>query len=298
MEDSLVSCVIPTYKRNDTLGRAINSALNQTYKNIEILVIDDNEKGSEYSIKVMSIISEIDDVRVRYITQEKHINGAEARNAGIRAARGTWIAFLDDDDEWLPTKIEKQMAALSENLNVYGASCYYNEFIAGKLVHSCPPYNTDNLNFKIFTRQVAMYTPTLLLRKDKILEFGGFDNKLSRHQDLQLLVEFTHRNKMLVVEDYLVNVYGDSLINRPSLDRIIKVKNDYFNSVSSVFNTYSKRDRVLILCAHYYEVVFAAIRNKQYRMVFKYLLKAGIHPAAIIMLINRFKNKKYIANNS
>lgn len=296
MNKVLVSVVIPTYKRNDTLGRAIKSALGQTYRDLEVLVVDDNERDSEYSIKVQEIINGNNDGRVRYITQVKHINGAEARNAGIRAANGDWIAFLDDDDEWLPTKIEKQMKALSEQADVMGASCYYNEYIDGKLYHSCPPYTTENLNFKVFTRQIAMYTPTLIMRKDKLLEFGGFDNTLSRHQDLQMLVEFTHRNKMLVVEEVLVNVYGDSLINRLSVERIIQVKKEYFNSVSAVFNSYSKHEQTLIKCAHYYEVVFAALKNRNFLIAIKYALKAGCHPTAISMLIKRYKDKKYIIN--
>ena len=293
--NELVSCVIPSYKRSDSLRRAVDSVLAQTYKNMEVLIVDDNIAGDEYSRALHSIVDEYrDEPQVRLVLQEKHINGAEARNAGIRAAKGEWIAFLDDDDEWLPAKIEKQMAALKKCPDVMGVSCYYNEYVDGKLVHSCPPYNTDNLNFKVFTRQIAMYTPTLILRKDKLLEFGGFDNRLSRHQDLQLLVEFTHRNKMLVVEDVLVNVYGDSLINRPSLEKFIDVKKKYFESVDDVFRTYSRHDQTLIKCAHYYEVVFCALKVRKYGAALKYLLKAGVHPEAFKMLAKRFKDKKYI----
>jgi len=294
MNDCLVSCVIPTYKRNDTLGRAIKSVLNQTYQNIEVLVVDDNEHGSEYRIKVLDIIKDVNSPRVRYVTQKVHINGAEARNAGIRAANGDWIAFLDDDDEWLPTKIEKQMAALEMHPDAAGASCYYNEYVDGKLFHSCPPYTTDDLNFKVLTRQIAMYTPTLLMRKDKLMEFGGFDNRLRRHQDLQLLAEYTHRNNMLVVEECLVNVYGDSLINRPSLENFIQVKKDYFASIKNVFESYPKHKQTLIKCAHYYEVMFCALKVKNFGAAIKYAAKAGIHPEAIKMLAKRFKDKKYI----
>jgi glycosyltransferase involved in cell wall biosynthesis len=296
MEKGLVSVVIPTYKRNDTLTRAIDSAIGQTYKKLEVLVVDDNNEGDEYSKSLRKIISSYDGCdNLRLITQPKHINGAEARNAGIRAAKGEWIAFLDDDDEWFPTKIEKQMNALSAQPDVMGASCYYNEYIDGKLIHSCPPYNTNNLNFKIFSREISMYTPTLLMRKDRILEFGGFDNELKRHQDIQLLVEFTHRNKMLVVEESLVNVYGDSLMNRPSLDTFIQVKRDFFYSVKSIFNSYSPHEQKLIKFAHYYEVAFCAIKVKNYAVALKYLIKAGLCPVAIKMLVKRFRDKKFIA---
>lgn len=291
-----MSTVIPTYKRNETLTRAIDSALNQTYIDIEVLVVNDNEPDDKYSRSLGILLSRYEgNSKVRLITQPKHINGAEARNAGIRAAKGEWIAFLDDDDEWLPSKIEMQMRALSETPDVMGASCYYNEYVDGKLVHSCPPYTTEGLNFKVLTRQIAMYTPTLLMRKDKIMEFGGFDNRLKRHQDLQLLAEFTHRNKMLVVEECLVNVYGDSLINRPSLEKLIQVKKDYFASIINVFESYPKHEQALIKCAHYYEVMFCALKVRNFGAVIKYAAKAGIYPEAIKMLVKRIKDKKYIA---
>lgn len=293
---NLVSCVIPSYKRADTLRRAVDSVLAQTYNNMEVLVVDDNIAGDEFSNALHNIIDEYkDDSRVRLVTQPKHINGAEARNAGIRAAKGEWIAFLDDDDEWLPTKIEKQMAALEQHPEIAGASCYYNEYVDERLVHSCPPYTTEDLNFKVLTRQIAMYTPTLLMRKDKLMEFGGFDNRLRRHQDLQLLAEFTHRNQMLVVEECLVYVHGDSLINRPSLDSFIQVKKDYFNSIANVFDTYPKHKQMIIKCAHYYEVMFCALKVKNIGAAIKYAIKAGIHSEAIKMLVKRFKDKKYIA---
>lgn len=295
--DNIVSCVIPSYKRADTLKRAIDSVLNQTYKEIEILVVDDNIPGDEYSLKLEKIIGDYSqEDRLVLIKQPYHINGAEARNVGIRAAKGNWIAFLDDDDEWLPTKIEKQLSALKLNPDCMGASCYYNEYVDFKLVHSCPPYTSDNLNMKILCRQVAMYTPTLILRKDKLLEFGAFDNKLRRHQDLQLLTEFTCRNKMLVVPEIFVNVHNDSHINRPSVFQLIEVKKEYFESIKSIFCLYSNADQKLIKNAHYYEIVFSAIKSKHFFVALKFIAKAGFRPKSIKMLIQRSKDKKYIAH--
>ena len=114
--NDLVSCVIPSYKRAETLRRAINSVLAQTYSHIEVIVVDDNIANDEFSKALHSVLNEYKgDDRVRLVTQPQHINGAEARNAGIRAAQGEYIAFLDDDDEWLPEKTEKQVACLENN---------------------------------------------------------------------------------------------------------------------------------------------------------------------------------------
>ena len=110
----LVSVVIPTYKRSDTLERAINSVRNQTYRDIEIVVVDDNVPGDVYSQSVNQLIDRLAYDNVTLVTQPKHINGAAARNAGIRKSNGEYISFLDDDDLIFPDKIEKQVATLKE----------------------------------------------------------------------------------------------------------------------------------------------------------------------------------------
>ena len=110
MEEELVSVIIPTYKRYDVLSRAIDSALNQTYNNIEIIVIDDNKKESEFRKKTEETMKKYENnSKVKYIKNEKNLGGAETRNVGVKNANGEFIAFLDDDDEFVNDKIEKQM---------------------------------------------------------------------------------------------------------------------------------------------------------------------------------------------
>lgn len=109
-QDILVSVVIPTYSRNEALERALNSILNQTYRNLDIIVVDDNSCDSVYRIFVQRIIEKYaSDQRIHYIQNPKNLGGAAARNVGIEAAKGEYIAFLDDDDEYYPQKIEKQL---------------------------------------------------------------------------------------------------------------------------------------------------------------------------------------------
>lgn len=109
-EDVLVSVVIPTYSRNDVLERAINCILKQTYQNLEIIVVDDNPPESEYRLSTRKIMKKYtSDQRIRYIQNPQNLGGAGARNVGIEAAKGEYIAFLDDDDEYYPEKIEKQL---------------------------------------------------------------------------------------------------------------------------------------------------------------------------------------------
>ena len=114
-----VSVVIPTYKRPVEILRAVNSVIVQEYADMEILVVDDNPAGSEYREKTEAALEGLDP-RIVHIKNAVSLGGAGARNAGITAARGRFVAFLDDDDEWLPGKLQKQMdlfAALPENIS-------------------------------------------------------------------------------------------------------------------------------------------------------------------------------------
>lgn len=291
----LVSCVIPTYRRSDTLNRAIKSVLSQTYKNVEILVVDDNEKGSEESNKVAELVDSFSNKKIRLVLQEKHINGAEARNAGVRASAGEYIAFLDDDDEWLPEKIEKQVAILEERPEIGGVSCLYNEYSNGAVFHSCPPYSGENLHRKVFDRSVAVFTSTVLLRKDALLRAGLFDNTLRRHQDLQLLLDFTRKNKFYVLNEYLVKLYADSDINRPSYERLKDIKKAFFGAVVSHLGIYSKREQQQIVAAHRFELAFAALKEKRILPACKQFVKVGLNIPAYKALYRRMRQRKYIA---
>jgi glycosyltransferase involved in cell wall biosynthesis len=100
----LVSVVIPTHNRAQILLRSIHSVLAQTYRQLEIVVVIDGEDPL-----TTAALADIRDDRLRWIEITDSVGGAEARNIGIRSATGNWLALLDDDDEWLPTKIEEQM---------------------------------------------------------------------------------------------------------------------------------------------------------------------------------------------
>ncbi len=292
----LVSCIIPSYKRNDTLVRAIDSVLAQTYRHLEVLIVDDNIPGDDFSIKLSQLIMGYTDPRVRLITQTKHINGAEARNVGIRASKGVYIAFLDDDDEWLPTKIEKQVAVLNNNLDIHGVSCLYHEYKNGVVYHSCPPYNGDGLHLKVFQREVVVLTSNILLRKTSLIEAGLFNNSLRRHQDLQLLLDFTKEHKIHVINEYLTKIHADSAINRVNFDKAILVKKDFFKVVDSHLRIYPSKIQKQIISAHYFELALSAIKARRFFYTLKYLVKIGFDIQAYKNFFKRIKDKKYIAD--
>lgn len=120
MEDEpLISVIIPTYNRAYSITHAISSALQQSYNNTEVIVVDDASTDN-----TSTIIRNINDPRIRYYCLEKNSGPSIARNAGIDNAHGRFVAFLDSDDEWDRKKIELQLAALKQQNDPENAVCY------------------------------------------------------------------------------------------------------------------------------------------------------------------------------
>jgi glycosyltransferase involved in cell wall biosynthesis len=118
----LVSVILPTYNRAHVLGKAIESILNQTYSNFEIIIVDDGSLDS-----TEKLVARYRDNRIKYIRHTKNQGAVAARNTGIVASKGEYIAFQDSDNEWLPEKLEKQIAAFNSgppNLGVVYTSVW------------------------------------------------------------------------------------------------------------------------------------------------------------------------------
>src|ERR1700753_4135526 len=105
----LVSVVIPTLDRPSLLVRAINSVLAQTHQQVEIIVVVDRP-----DLNTLSAVQSLNDPRIQLVVNSYSPTAGGARNSGVDHAKGEWIAFLDDDDEWLPSKLERQLAFASD----------------------------------------------------------------------------------------------------------------------------------------------------------------------------------------
>ena len=113
--NKLVSVIIPTYKRPDTLSRAIDSVLNQTYKDIEFIIVDDGSTD-----QTEELVKSYDDTRIHYRKMERNSFYCYAANCGLTHCKGDYVAFMNSDDVWLPEKLEKQLMYL-EAYPEYGA---------------------------------------------------------------------------------------------------------------------------------------------------------------------------------
>lgn len=177
-EKPLISVVIPTYNRPDFLKRAIKTVLNQTYKNLEILIIDDAS-----NVDNQKNIKDFNDNRIRYFKNNARKGAPYSRNVGIKDAKGKFIAFLDDDDEWKPNKLEEQLSFF-DNDSIGLVVCYSYDKRFGTERYSKPPENISYLDLlKSFN---LSSTSSYLVRRTALNKVGNFDLNLPSAQEYDL----------------------------------------------------------------------------------------------------------------
>lgn len=208
----IVSVIIPTYNRAHLIGRAIQSVLNQTYQDFEIIIVDD---GSTDNIKEAVKEFQKKDERIRYIGQEKNKGGSAARNNGIKASRGEHIGFLDDDDEWLPRKIEKQEIKFQnapDNVGLIysGFSCISES--SGKIVAEITPTLRGNV-YSNLLEGCILGSPTPLIRKICFRKAGFFDETLPSCQDWDMWIRLSKYYAFDFVPDILAkhHIHGNQI---------------------------------------------------------------------------------------
>ena len=180
----MISVVIPTRNRPASVEHAVRSALNQTFSDIEVIVVIDGVDD-----ETSRALHRIQDTRLRLVPLADNVGGSEARNVGAREARGEWIALLDDDDEWMPTKLEKQLAVGERS------TCQYPIVATALIARSQrgdlrwprkPP--TYPLSEYLFVRnspfqgEGVLQTSTLMTKRELLLQVP-FTRGLRRHQD-------------------------------------------------------------------------------------------------------------------
>jgi len=210
IEDNLVSIVLPTYNRDCLIDRAIRSILNQTYKNFELIVIDDG--STDNTEKVVKEFRE-KDKRIKYIQYKKNKGAAVARNTGIKAAKGEYIAFQDSDDEWVPEKLEKQMEAFDKatpNVGVvYTDLQRVNKDGGIKYWHSPTVIYKNLINQKTLDYQVmGLGIQSALIKKERFNRVGLFDENFPGFEDLELFIRLSKDCFFYHIKDPLVKYYA------------------------------------------------------------------------------------------
>lgn len=273
--EPLVSVIIPTFNRVDNLRRSIDSALNQTYSNIEVIVVDDNDPLSKARVSTESLmIQYLNNNNVHYEKHIKNKNGAAARNTGIMKSSGEYIAFLDDDDEWVSNKIEKQISYLCMEVSYGGCYCLSNKYFENQKYYSTIYQSVGCLLFDLLALNSEIYTPSLVFRKSILVEIGGFDESFVRHQDFELLAKFFIDNKLGCVPEHLVNVYVDDPQNHPPYEVFKRNKLYFLDKFKNQILELTCEQQKAIYQSHYFEIFYYALKCKCYKNAILYLIKS------------------------
>ena len=200
---SMVSVIIPTYNRKSTILRAINSVLNQSYQDLEIIVVDDASTDDSFEI-----ITGLANERVRCIKLDNHSGACVARNRGVEEAKGEFIAFQDSDDEWFSDKLEKQFEKMmSNNADI----CVCKLITVGKRKSVVFP----DLNREGYITNKDIYSRTLIstqciLAKREVFDDVRFDPQIYRWQDYDWSIRAISKYSVYFVNEILVRAYPSS----------------------------------------------------------------------------------------
>lgn len=255
--DKMVSVIIPTYNRARYISRAIKSVLDQTYTNLELLIIDDCSVD-----ETKDMIAKFSDARIRYIRNARNRGVAYSRNTGIKNAKGEYIAFLDDDDEWRESKLEKQVD-LIKRLSFDYAVIYCGYLCASsetdETVNVSPLYKGDIMEAMIHESVIGGSTP--LIRKSVFYDVGFHDEELKSAVDWEMWIRIAGKYKFDYIEETLMiyRIHGK------------QISSDYTEKITSYNKIYEKHKQLFMQYNAEYE-----IKKKTFRLI----LISGIYKEA------------------
>jgi glycosyltransferase involved in cell wall biosynthesis len=198
-----VSVVIPTYNRAHLLGKAIQSVLNQTYQDFEIIVVDDGSTDN-----TEEVVKGFADVRIRYVRQRENMGQVVAITAGIKLARGEYIALQDDDTEWLPEKLGKQMRAFEQASPKLGV-VYVGMFrTTGNERTYDPPASVTkkegDIHEELLRKGCFMGHPCVLIERECFKTVGTYDGKLPTGFDWDMWIRISQYYDFKFIDEPLV----------------------------------------------------------------------------------------------
>ncbi len=269
--NELVSIVIPTYKRPwHYLERALKTVQAQTYKNIEIVVVDDSPDSYELRPDIAAHMEALKaaDPRVVYVVNAVNLGGSLARNEGIKAATGDYIAFLDDDDEFLPDKVAHQLQFMLDtdcDLS-FESMIMHNpkgEVVDVREFHDIESFdNAYLLGYHLMRHMTG--TSTFMFKAEPLRRIGGFDD-MKMGQEFRLMLKAIEQGlkvRYLAVCDVFVAKHQDGSISQGN-NKIVGEQALYAFK-KGYFDRLTRKQRMYIRFRHYAVMVVAYLRNRMY----------------------------------
>jgi len=287
-EYPLISCIIPTFNRADKIARAATSVLRQTWSNLELIIVDD--QSTDNTREVVQSLAEKEPRIIYLLNPEKGAN--RARNYAISRAEGEFFAFLDDDDQWLPAKLEKQMDCFQKHPDAGLVFTAFKRYAANRITRRHPSRLSRIRSNKITDRllkQNFITTSVMLVKKDIFQQVGLFDPNQKSFQDWEFLIRISLKFPIVYLNKTLIRQYesNDSI----TLDKKGRIISSII-ILKRFFKVYQERPRILSIRYNYLAV--SLLKQKKYlfaRRLFLMSLKQNpwnIRPLIGLLLV-RFK---------
>ena len=292
-----VSVIIPTFKRHHLLNKAVDSVLNQSYDNIEIIVIDDNPAASEErNLTIGAMRKYENNDKVMYCLNEKPCGGGPARNKGIEKAVGEYVTFLDDDDIYLPRKVETQLKFMVENDLEMSFTDIYICRASGRLIeYRYHPYLKNWSNDEMMRRHVLHHlggTPSFMIRRDSLIRSGGFDD-IPLGQDFMLMwrmIENGTRIGYLPVSHIIAYFHSEERISAGK--NRLKAEDWIYELKKTKLSLLNKKERRYLEFRHGALLAVLLKRNSDWAGSVKYAVKTAVsYP--VFFVVETVKTMKY-----
>lgn len=294
-----VSIIIATYRREESLVVALNSLSSQTYENYEIVLVDDND-DKIWNDKVKRIVDnfkkENENIDINFIINHPNQGSAKARNIGIEAAKGDYITFLDDDDLYLPSKIENQLENMLSQDADYSITDLYlynedNKLVDKRIRSYIKKYDKNSLlEYHLMNHMTG--TDTLMFKRDYLLNIGMFDNIDIGDEFYLMLKAIDGNGKLCYVPRCDVKAFvhkGENGLSsgKNKIDgenQLFEFKKKYFSSLSKKSIRYIKMRHHAVLALAYFKI------NKKILFFKEAIYSFIISPKCCIKLLLNSKN--------
>ncbi|WP_458187827.1 glycosyltransferase family 2 protein [Haladaptatus sp. NG-WS-4] len=276
-----VSVIVPTYNRADALPRTIESVLSQTLESLELIIVDDASDDD-----TAEVVASYDDDRIRFFQHEENQGASTARNTGIEHAEGEYMAFLDSDDVWLPTKLEKQVLTLKLRSDDWVSAYCKAETVHPGGQNPLVKWVTQLISRRNETEGAEggkeligpilsddLHTSagsTLLVRSDVVRAIGGFDESFDRFQDPEFLIRVLKHGKLACMDEPLLLRYETG---SPPADAVAEADEHYRRTFAEEVERL-ERQGIDVTGAHHYILARHYLDEGQFRTGFQHLRRA------------------------
>ncbi|HEU0051772.1 MAG TPA: glycosyltransferase family A protein [Longimicrobium sp.] len=284
MSPPLVTVLITTFRRPHFLQHAIDSVLKQTYRSIELIVVDDNGEGTPDQLETAEVVGRIQDPRLGYHALKHNAGPSAARNAGIAMAHGAYVAFLDDDDLMLPDKLDKQLQYMESHDDYGGCGSWLRRFYDNGFSFDVTPPDGIDVFMAVAKREQTYSTCTLFLKRQALLDVGMFDPEFRGLEDPELVMRFSLRYPFGIVEEVLTLVRTRD--ETESAEWHEKWQAKLLEKHEQDIGRLPPADKRQVYFNCYFNLSKKHLQNRNYRKAFQYFVRCKRPLKYSIQLVN------------